>query len=159
MHELATRPVRVCRTALCTCGSRMHACMRAGLVTIRRSQRTLLLRFQFWLVFRQFQIACSKRTLSRYAVNHCALGRGALCFSHRFTHTDGVYDCRQLRQAQGTVTRPFEPVYGASAWTAADYRDHPDKWTYRLSVAELAELDAAVHAVQESGREIQVNTS
>lgn len=63
----------------------------------------------------------------------------------------------QPKQVQGSVTRQFEPVDGPSAWVTADYRDRTDAWTYHLSDADVAELDAAVATVQHSGVEIQVS--
>lgn len=52
--------------------------------------------------------------------------------------------------------RPFEPVTGPSAWVAADYRDN-ENWIYRLSPADVQELDAAVARVIASGARIQVS--
>ena len=39
-----------------------------------------------------------------------------------------------------------KPVSGPNVWLGSDYADRGD-WIYRLSNAELAEIDAAVSAV------------
>ncbi len=45
-------------------------------------------------------------------------------------------------------------IEGPSAWVGADLRQRPSEWTYTLSAAELAEIEAAVAVVQASGRDI-----
>src|ERR1700674_5515448 len=42
-------------------------------------------------------------------------------------------------------------VQGPSAWTGAEMRQREAEWTYRLSPAELDEIDAAVAAVRARG--------
>jgi hypothetical protein len=40
--------------------------------------------------------------------------------------------------------QPFEhfpkEITGPTVWTAAEYRDHPEKWTHRFTPSELDEL-------------------
>jgi hypothetical protein len=47
----------------------------------------------------------------------------------------------------------LEPVTDRSAWRGEDLARVPQEWTYRMSVAEIAELEAAVAAVK--GRAIE----
>jgi hypothetical protein len=50
---------------------------------------------------------------------------------------------------------PLRPlVEGPAAWTGAEMREREAEWTYRLSPAEVAELEAAVRAVQARGLDI-----
>jgi len=51
-----------------------------------------------------------------------------------------------------TARRPL--VEGPSAWIGAEMRQHPEEWTYRLSPAELDEIDAAVAAVKALGLDL-----
>ena len=46
------------------------------------------------------------------------------------------------------------PVDGPSAWTGADMRKREAEWSYRLSPAEIAEVEAALRAVRERGLDI-----
>lgn len=48
------------------------------------------------------------------------------------------------------VSRP-RLVEGASAWTGAEMRNRADEWIYRLSPAEIAEIEASVAAVRTRG--------
>jgi Taurine catabolism dioxygenase TauD, TfdA family len=50
-----------------------------------------------------------------------------------------------------TVTPPRPLIEGPPAWTGAEMRRRQAEWTYRLSPAELDEIDAAVKAVQARG--------
>lgn len=50
------------------------------------------------------------------------------------------------------VNLPRMRVEGAAAWIGADLARHPESWTYSLSPAEVAEIEAAVAAVR--GRDI-----
>jgi TfdA family taurine catabolism dioxygenase TauD len=54
-----------------------------------------------------------------------------------------------------TILAPPRPrVEGASAWIGADMRRCEAEWSYRLSTAEIAEIAAAVKAVQARGLDI-----
>jgi len=55
--------------------------------------------------------------------------------------------------AESQVT-PRAPITGPSAWVGADMRRREDEWTYRLSPAELDEIDAAVGAVRARGLDL-----
>ncbi|HUB45283.1 MAG TPA: TauD/TfdA family dioxygenase [Acetobacteraceae bacterium] len=46
------------------------------------------------------------------------------------------------------------PVEGASVWTASDLRGREAEWSYRLSAAEIAELETARQAAQVRGLDI-----
>src|SRR4051794_41700276 len=46
------------------------------------------------------------------------------------------------------------PVAGPSAWIGAEMRRREAEWTYRLSPPEIAEIEAAVAAVQARGLEL-----
>ena len=46
------------------------------------------------------------------------------------------------------LTPVRRPIEGPSAWFAADMRDREAEWIYRLSSAEIAELEAALRSVQ-----------
>ena len=46
------------------------------------------------------------------------------------------------------------PITGPSAWIGADMRRREAEWTYRLSAAELDEIDAAVAAVRSRGLDL-----
>ena len=45
-------------------------------------------------------------------------------------------------------------VEGPSAWTGAEMRDREAEWTYRLSPAEIAEIETAVAAVRARGLDL-----
>ena len=63
--------------------------------------------------------------------------------------------CGRGASVQGRITEPFTPVQSPAAWYAADYRDS-DAWIYRLTEEDLAEIEAAVAAVEASGANVQV---
>ena len=50
--------------------------------------------------------------------------------------------------------RPMRPVVDPAGWYAEEFRD-ADHWIYRLSDAEVAELDAAVAGVEQRGLDIK----
>src|SRR5438093_3127068 len=49
------------------------------------------------------------------------------------------------------------PFTARGAWRRADFPS-PDAWTYKLSPSSLAELDAALRPIRETGREISTLT-
>ena len=49
---------------------------------------------------------------------------------------------------------PPGPVTGPSVWYGRDLAAREHDWIYRLSPAELAEIDAAVHIFKASGRSL-----
>lgn len=51
----------------------------------------------------------------------------------------------------GSLRRPIE---GPSAWIGAEMKQREDEWTYRLSPAEVAEIESAVAAVRARGLDI-----
>jgi hypothetical protein len=48
------------------------------------------------------------------------------------------------------LTRPL--VDGPSAWKGIDLRQKPEKWIYRLSNDEIAEIEAATDAAMATGK-------
>src|SRR5882757_8606851 len=46
------------------------------------------------------------------------------------------------------------PIEGPSAWVGADMRQREAEWSYRLSPAEVAEIEAAVQAVRARGLDL-----
>ncbi|MBV9200443.1 MAG: TauD/TfdA family dioxygenase [Alphaproteobacteria bacterium] len=54
--------------------------------------------------------------------------------------------------AQSIGSHPL--IEGSAVWTGADMRKREAKWTYRLSPAQVAELETAVRAVQARGIDI-----
>src|ERR1700733_3713869 len=48
----------------------------------------------------------------------------------------------------------LKPIEGASAWIGATLKQQPDSWIYRLSDAEIAELDDATRAARRSGLDL-----
>lgn len=52
------------------------------------------------------------------------------------------------------VTVPRRPIEGGSVWFAEDMRGREAEWSYRLSPAEIAELEAARISVQERGLDL-----
>jgi hypothetical protein len=46
------------------------------------------------------------------------------------------------------VRPPRPPIEGPSAWIGAALAEHPETWTYRLSPAEIAEIETATEAVR-----------
>src|SRR5271169_319164 len=61
-------------------------------------------------------------------------------------------DDRVVTPARTAPARPR--VRGPAAWIGADMRNRRAEWTYRLSSAEIAEIEAAVKAVQARGLDI-----
>jgi TfdA family taurine catabolism dioxygenase TauD len=59
-------------------------------------------------------------------------------------------------QPHSILHRPL--VEGPSAWTGAEMRQREAEWTYRLSPAELDEIDAAVTAVRARGLDLAAVT-
>ena len=49
---------------------------------------------------------------------------------------------------------PRPPIEGPSAWIGADMAQRSSEWIYRLSAAEIAEIEAAVAGVQARGLDI-----
>src|SRR6185312_3982410 len=56
--------------------------------------------------------------------------------------------------APATVTSALRPVEGPSAWVGAEMRRREDEWTYRLTAANLAEIEAAVASVKSRGLDL-----
>jgi hypothetical protein len=54
---------------------------------------------------------------------------------------------------QATIRPAIE---GPSAWLGTDLANSPERWTYTLSAAQIAEIDAATHAAGATGRDIAV---
>jgi hypothetical protein len=50
-----------------------------------------------------------------------------------------------------TYTPVRRPIEGPSAWVGADMRQREAEWSYLLSPAEVAEIEAAVQAVRARG--------
>src|SRR5271169_1320958 len=61
-------------------------------------------------------------------------------------------DDRVVTPARTAPARPR--VRGPSAWIGADMKKREAEWTYQLSSAEIAEIEAAVKAVQARGLDI-----
>lgn len=59
---------------------------------------------------------------------------------------DGLKTCGQEPPIY-SLLRPYEEypkeVTGPTVWKAEDYRDHPERWTHRLSDVEIEELSQA----------------
>lgn len=59
---------------------------------------------------------------------------------------DGLKTCGQEPPIY-SLLRPYEEypkeVTGPTVWKAEDYRDHPERWTHRLSSVEIEELSQA----------------
>src|SRR5215471_9134480 len=53
-----------------------------------------------------------------------------------------------------SASRVRAPIEGLSVWFADDMRGREAEWSYRLSPAEVVELEAALRAVQERGLDI-----
>src|SRR5262245_26090013 len=60
--------------------------------------------------------------------------------------------------AMMTPAMPPGPMTGPSVWYGRDLAVHERDWIYRLSPAELAEIDAAVHIFKASGRPLAAIT-
>src|SRR6476661_3980122 len=56
--------------------------------------------------------------------------------------------------ATGVMTPSRRLIEGPSAWTGADMRGREAEWSYRLSPAEIAEIEAALKLVQARGLDI-----
>lgn len=68
-----------------------------------------------------------------------------------------------IEPIETTQTRDFETmprrlVQGPSAWVGADMREREAEWTYCLSPAEIAEIEAATREVRARGRDIAAIT-
>src|SRR5579871_4788903 len=72
---------------------------------------------------------------------------------------------RQLREnamsatrTDATMSAPNKPsrrlVEGPSAWTAADMRDRESEWAYRLSPAQIEEIETATRNAMRRGLDI-----
>ena len=46
---------------------------------------------------------------------------------------------------------PPGPLTGPAAWTGEVMREMPERWTFSLDAAELAEIEAATAAIERSG--------
>ena len=57
--------------------------------------------------------------------------------------------CCRVSGPQGSI-RPFTTAQDPSAWKAADWKKNQD-WVYRLTPADIAELDSAVAAAVDQG--------
>ena len=79
-----------------------------------------------------------------------------LCCRSAPTHPTQTQQHPKLQEGsrQGNIV-PFTPVHGPDAWYAKDYAD-PASYTYLLSRADVAELDAAVKRVKSSGLKLEV---
>src|SRR5262249_48399943 len=56
--------------------------------------------------------------------------------------------------AASNAFTPHRPVTGPSAWVGADLRGREDEWSYRLSPAQVAEVEEATRAVRARGLDI-----
>ena len=56
--------------------------------------------------------------------------------------------------AVDVMTPTRRPIEGPSVWFAADMRAREAEWSYRLSPAEIAEIEAALKSVQARGLDI-----
>ena len=63
-----------------------------------------------------------------------------------------VIDAEAVTPSPALPVRPR--IEGPSAWIGADMRKREAEWTYRLSPAEIAEIEAAVAAVQSRGLDL-----
>ena len=61
-------------------------------------------------------------------------------------------DAAVIRPPPYTPVR--RPIDGPSAWVGADIRQREAEWSYRLSPAEVAEIEAAVQAVRARGLDL-----
>src|SRR4051794_1614692 len=57
-------------------------------------------------------------------------------------------------QTRSLGTAPRRRIKGPAAWTGADMRRRESEWTYRLSAAEIAEIEQATREVRASGLDI-----
>lgn len=63
-----------------------------------------------------------------------------------------AFDTDVMAQARAMPFR--EPIEGPSAWIGAELRGRELEWSYRLSPAEIAEIEAALRAVRARGLDI-----
>ena len=56
--------------------------------------------------------------------------------------------------AETIMNRARQPIVGPSVWLAPDMRQREREWTYRLSPAEIAEIEAALKSVHARALEI-----
>src|SRR6267154_3253883 len=61
-------------------------------------------------------------------------------------------DAAVIRPPPYTPVR--RPIDGPSAWVGADMRSREAEWSYRLSPAEVAEIERATQAVRASGLDL-----
>src|SRR6266446_2681135 len=61
-------------------------------------------------------------------------------------------DTKVMTSARPVPSRHL--IEGPSAWIGADMRGREAEWSYRLSPAEIAEIETAVQAVQARGLDI-----
>lgn len=61
-------------------------------------------------------------------------------------------DAKAMTPSQALPLRPR--IEGPSAWVGADMKNREAEWTYRLSSAEVAEIETAVKAVRERGLDL-----
>ena len=61
-------------------------------------------------------------------------------------------DAKAMTPSQALPLRPR--IEGPSAWVGADMKNREAEWTYRLSSAEVAEIETAVKAVRARGLDI-----
>jgi hypothetical protein len=54
-------------------------------------------------------------------------------------------------QSDCATELPPGPLDIEAAWRGADLASHPERWTYRLTAAEIAEIDAAIGVVRSAG--------
>lgn len=64
-------------------------------------------------------------------------------------------NARTTVQAQVHGPMPAGPITGPSAWIGPELAAHEERWIWRLSEAEIAEIDAAVAAFKASGTPMQ----
>jgi hypothetical protein len=57
-------------------------------------------------------------------------------------------------QAQTSAIPPRRRIEGPAAWTGAEMRRREEEWSYRLSAAEIAEIEDATRAVRARGLDI-----
>jgi Taurine catabolism dioxygenase TauD, TfdA family len=61
-------------------------------------------------------------------------------------------DANAMELARAMPSRPL--IEGPSAWIGAEMRGREAEWSYRLSLSEIAEIEAAVRAVRARGLDI-----
>jgi hypothetical protein len=54
---------------------------------------------------------------------------------------------------------PTAPIAGDAAWRGDDMRNHPERWSFALAPAEIAELDAAQKVAAASGKKLRHMTA